>query len=291
MFQGTARLGISDGRLIGRLSIVRDAPGGTIALSGYREVREVEPFTRNFAIGNSINALFVAHDNADYYLGEGASLKFERPLDRGIELTLLGRFERQSSVEGEAESELNDLLGGSGRFPVNPQVREGNYFGAALRLDGERGFTGWNITGDGLAGDGASVARVYGEVRQRVGHKRGLSLSFKTGIASGDDIPQALFRAGGLQTVRGYDYGAARGQAFWSVQGDFTLSQSWGFRPVLFLDAGQAARPGDLFNQEPLVGAGIGASLLRGLIRFDLSHGLTGDNNKLRFDIVFSAAR
>ena len=291
MFQGTARLGISDGRLTGRLSVVRDAPGGTLSLSGYREVREVEPFTRNFAIGNSINALFVAHDNADYYLGEGAALMFERSLDRGIDLTLVGRFERQSFVEGEAESELNDLIGGSGRFPVNPPVREGNYFGGAIRLDGQRGFTGWNITGDGLAGEGESVARVYGEVRQRIGHKRGLSLSLKTGIASSDAIPQALFRAGGLQSVRGYDYGRARGQAFWSVQSDFTLSQSWGFRPVLFLDAGQAARTGDLFSQEPLVGAGIGASLLRGLIRFDLSHGLTGAGNKLRFDVVFSAAR
>jgi hemolysin activation/secretion protein len=80
------------------------------------------------------------------------------------------------------------------------------------------------------------------------------------------------------------------GQAFWSVQTDFTFSQSWGIRPVLFLDAGQASRPEDLFKQEPLVGAGIGASLLRGLIRFDLSQPLT-QGNKLRFDIVFTAAR
>ena len=289
--QGTARVGISDGRLTGRLSVVRDAPGGTFTLSGYREVREVEPFTRNFAIGNSINALFVAHDNADYYLGEGAGLTFERALDRGIDLTLVGRFERQSTVAAEAESELNDLIGGSGRFPLNPDVREGSYFGAAVRLDGQRGFTGWSLTGDGLAGEGESVVRVFGEVRQRIGHKRGVSISVKTGIASSDALPQALFRAGGLQTVRGYDYGTLRGQAFWSVQADLALSQSWGFRPVIFLDAGQASRPGDLFDQEPLVGAGVGASLLRGLIRFDLSYPLTGPHDKLRFDIVFSAAR
>jgi hypothetical protein len=291
MLQGTARVGISDGRLTGRLSVVRDAPGGTVNLSGYREIREVEPFTRNFAIGNSINALFAAHDNADYYLGEGASLAFERALDRGIDLTLVGRFERHSSVEAEAESELNDLLGGSGRFPLNPGVLEGHFFGAAVRLDGERGFSGWSLTADGLLGEGEEVARLYGEIRQRFGHKRGLTISVKGGMASTDALPQALFRAGGLRSVRGYDYGSARGQAFWSVQSDFALSQSWGLRPVLFLDAGQAARPGDLFDQEPLLGVGIGASVLRGLIRFDLSHGLTGEGNELRFDIVFSAAR
>ena len=290
VFQGTARIGLSDGRLTGRLSAVRDAPGGTFTLSGYREVREVEPFTRNFAIGNSINALFVAHDNADYYLGEGASLMFERSLDRGIDLALVGRFERQSTVHAEAESELNDLIGGSGRFPINPDVLEGNYFGAAARLDGQRGFTGWSITGDGLAGDGEGVARIYGEIRQRVGSKRGLTIGLKAGVASSDDLPQALFRVGGLQTVRGYDYGTLRGQAFWSLQADLALSRSWGFRPVIFADAGQAARPEDLFSREPLVGVGIGASLLRGLIRFDLSQPLT-QGNKLRFDIVFSAAR
>jgi hypothetical protein len=288
--QGTARVGVSDGRLTGRFSVVRDAPGGTLTLSGYREVREIEPFTRNFAIGNSINALFVAHDNADYYLGEGAVLSFQRSLDRGIDLTLVGRFERQSTVEAEAESELNDLIGGSGRFPVNPRVVEGDFLGGAVRLDGARGFTGWSLTGDGLVGKGESVGRMYGELRQRVGSKRGLSMSFKTGIASSDVLPQTLFRVGGLQTVRGYDYGARRGQAFWSVQTDFTLSQSWGFRPVVFVDAGQAARPEDLFSEEPLVGVGIGASLLRGLVRFDLSQPLTRET-KLRFDLVFSAAR
>jgi hypothetical protein len=291
VLQGTARVGVSDGRLTGRLSAVRDAPGGTVTLSGYREVREIEPFTRNFAIGNSINALFVAHDNADYYLGEGASLMYERSLDRGIDLTLVGRFERQSTVDAEAQSELNDLIGGSGRFPINPGVLEGNYFGAAARLDGQRGFTGWSLTGDGLVGEGEGVARISGEVRQRVGSKRGLTIGLKAGVASGDDLPQGLFRTGGLQTVRGYDYGARQGQAFWSIQTDLTISQNWGFRPVVFIDAGNASSLDRMFSRSPLVGVGIGASLLRGLIRFDLSHGLTRENNELRFDIVFGAAR
>jgi Haemolysin secretion/activation protein ShlB/FhaC/HecB len=291
MFQGTARLGISDGRLTGRLSAIRDAPGGTVTLAGYREIREIEPFNRNFAIGNSINALFTAHDNAEYQLAEGVGLGYEHSLARGLDLALLGRFEKQSSVAGEAESEVNDLFGGSGKFPLNPPVLEGNFFGAAARLEGQRGFSGWSLTADGLAGEGEGVVRLAGEIRQRIGNRRGLSVSIKAGIASDSTLPQALFRAGGLRSVRGFDYGTARGQAFWSVQTDFTLSDSWGFRPVAFLDAGQAARPGHLFDQEPLVGGGIGASLLRGLLRFDLSVPITGEDHPLRFDIVFTAAR
>jgi hypothetical protein len=290
-FQGTGRIGLSDGRLTGRLSAVRDAPGGTLSLSGYREVTELESFNRNFAIGNSINALFAAHDNADYYLAEGGSIGFEHSLDRGLDLTLQARFERQSSVEAEAESELNDLLGGSGRFPVNPPVLEGNFFGAAARLEGQHGIGSWSLTADGLSGEGEGVARLSGELKRSFGGKRGLTVSLKSGIASDASIPQALFRAGGLRSVRGYDYGSARGQAMWSVQTDLTFSDNWGLRPVVFLDAGQASSTRELFRAEPLVGIGIGASVLRGLIRFDLSHPLTGDRRKLRFDLAFVVAR
>ena len=83
--------------------------------------------------------------------------------------------------------------------------------------------------------------------------------------------------------------GAARHSGRW--QSDLTLSDSWGFRPVIFLDVGQAARASDVFKAEPLVGAGVGASLLRGFIRFDLSHPLTDYPKGLRFDLVFVAPR
>ncbi|MEO8200037.1 MAG: DUF5686 family protein [Gemmatimonadota bacterium] len=289
--RGTARYGLSDNRITAKLGIVREAPGGTFSISGYRDVRELEGFTRNFAIGNSLNALFVAHDNADYYLAEGASIGFERSIDRGLDLSFSTRYERQSSVEADAESELNDLIGGSGRFSANPPIRAGNYLGAAIRLEGAHGQTNWDLTGDGLAGEGQGVVRASGAVTHRIGSKRGLTINIKGGIASDTTLPQELFRVGGLRTVRGFDYGARVGQSFWSAQADFTFSDSWGFRPVVFLDVGQAARPGDLFKSDPIVGAGVGASLLRGLIRFDLSHPLTDYHKGLRFDLVFVAPR
>lgn len=291
VLQGTGRIGLSDGRINARLSLVRDAPSGLLTVSGYREVREIDPYTRNFAIGNSLNALFVAHDNADYYLAEGGSVGFEHSLGRGLDLALSARLERQSNVRAEAESEVNDLFGGSGKFLPNARIAAGDFAGGAVRLDRSGGMTGWTLTADGLTGSGETVARLSGEFRQRLGTRRGLSLSVRSGIASDSTLPQLLFRAGGLRSVRGFDYGARRGQAFWSVQTDLTLSESWGIRPVVFLDAGQASRPGDLFSTEPLVGAGIGASILRGLIRFDLSHPITEYHKGLRFDLVFLAPR
>ena len=41
---GTVRYGFSDDRVTGRLSLVRDAPGGRLTLSGYRDIVDVDPF-------------------------------------------------------------------------------------------------------------------------------------------------------------------------------------------------------------------------------------------------------
>lgn len=289
--QGTARFGLSDSRLTARLALVRDAPGGRLTLAGYREITPVEPFTRNFALGNSMNALFVAHDNADYYLAEGAGLSLERSVGLGVDLTLGARWEHQTSVAAEAESEVNDLLGGSGKFPLNPSV-SGGYFGTGVaRLDGTTGAWRWSLTGDATTGEGSTVGRGYGDLRRAFGGASGLTVTLRGGLASGDELPQVLFRAGGLRSVRGFDYGTRRGRAFWSAQADLALSRGLGMRPVLFLDAGNAADPDVVFSEKPLIGAGVGVSFLRGLVRADLSHPLIATKSGLRFDLVFVAAR
>ena len=58
-------------RVTGRLSFVRDAPGGRLTVSGYRDVVDVDPFSAGRTVGNTLNALFVAHDNAGLRSGSG----------------------------------------------------------------------------------------------------------------------------------------------------------------------------------------------------------------------------
>ncbi len=289
--QGTLRYGLSDSRLTARLSLLRDAPSGRWTLSGYREIGPVDPFTRGQTMGNSLNGLFAAHDNADYYLAQGGSLTHERSLGRGVELTLAARVEDQRSVAAEAHSGLNDLIGGSGRFPPNPAVDEGTFGTLGMRLEGYVRRSRWTLGGDGLVGVGKRTARVYGQWRQPIGPGRsGVVLVGKAGIATAPTLRQAEFRLGGLPTVRGFDYGFGRGQAFWSLQADWALTGHW-IRPVVFLDAGQAGDASSLFKGKALVGGGVGLSILRGLVRFDLSHAVTPNVGKLRFDLVFQAAR
>ncbi|HEU5039461.1 MAG TPA: ShlB/FhaC/HecB family hemolysin secretion/activation protein, partial [Gemmatimonadales bacterium] len=287
---GTARYGLSDERVTGRLTLLRDAPGGRLAVSGYREIGDADPFGLGRGFGNTLNALFAAHDNGDYYLAHGGLLGFETSIATGLDLSVGARLERQTSIARSASSEVNDFLGGSGAFPGNPPVDDGTYGGASVRLSGIGG-TRWWVTADVLAGESRATGRLFGELRREVGGRSGVTLRLKGGLATRPALRQSLFRLGGLNTVRGFDYGTLRGQAFWAAQLDLAPIAGR-LRPVAFLDAGQAARPGDLFDSKALVGGGVGVSLFNGLLRFDLSHPISPDTGgKLRFDIVVQGAR
>ncbi|MEZ0334434.1 MAG: hypothetical protein ACAI18_10520 [Gemmatimonadales bacterium] len=287
---GSVRYGFSDERVTGRLTVLRDAPGGRLALSGYRDVTGVDPFSPGHGVGNTLNALFVAHDDADYALLEGGSLRYETSLATGLDLGVGGRVERQTSAASQATSGLNDFLGGSGDFPPNPPVDEGTFGGAYVRLAGVRD-TRWSLTADVLGGEGQTTGRLFGDLRRDLGGQRGLTVRIKAGIATAPTLQQSLFRLGGVNTVRGFDYGTGRGQSFWAAQLDIAPLPGR-LRPVLFLDAGQAERPSELFSSKALAGGGIGLSMFSGLVRFDLSYPIsTGSDGKVRFDIVVQAPR
>jgi hypothetical protein len=288
---GTARFGTSDDRVTGRLSLVRDAPGGRLELSGYRDVTGVDPFSPAGTLGNSFNAIFTAHDNADYLLATGGSASWQTSLATGLELSVRGRVEQHRSVATEATSKVNDWLGGDGLLPDNPAVDEGTFGGLEARVSGAGvGQTRWWLAADGLLGAGTQTGRLYGELSQQIGGRAGATLRVKSGIATSPTLAQMQFRAGGLATVRGFDYGTQRGQAFWAAQFDVTPLES-NIRPVLFVDAGRASAAGDLFSGRVLVAGGVGLSVLGGLVRFDLSRRLSPDVARLRFDVVIGAVR
>ena len=286
----TVRYGLSDDRVTGRLSLRRDAPGGRLTLSGYHDVSDLDPFSPGHTVGNTLNALFAAHDDADYMLADGGSASFETSLRTGLDLVLGARVERQQSAGRRATSAVNDFLGGDGRFPPNPPVDEGTFAAASARLSHTGGLR-WNVAADVLGGADQVTGRLYGALRRDVGDRAGASLRLAAGVATSPGPPQSQFRLGGLATVRGFDYAERRGQAFWSAQLDIAPFGGR-LRPVAFVDAGQASRVADLFSSGALVGAGAGLSLFGGVLRFDLSHPLTPDTGgKVRFDIVVRAMR
>lgn len=286
----TARYGLSDERVTGRLTIRSDAPGARRLVTGYRDVQSVDPFAAGRTLENSLNALFTAHDDGDYAVVTGAGIGMETSLGVGLDLSAGARVERQRSAVRTAESAVNDGLGGSGFFLPNPAIDEGTFGGMFVRLDGF-GATRWSLTADALGTDGQTVGRLFGEVRRAFGGRRGATIQLKSGVGTEPVFAQTQFRLGGLNTVRGFSYGFARGPAFWAAQLDLTPLEGL-LRPVAFVDAGQVGAVGDLFSRDALVGAGLGVSLLRGLIRFDFSVPVSSDlGGTVRFDFVVRGAR
>ena len=280
-----ARFGLSDSRVTGGLTVVREAPGARWTLSGYRDVRSNDPFARANAFGNSLNAVFAGHDDGDYHLSRGARLTRDGALGIGLELTTTVMVEDEQRVRREARSWLNDALGGSGRFPPNPPIEDGTYGGVVVRLDYTDFRWRWHLAADALGREGRGTARAWGGATRPLLRAGGwVTFTLRGGVATADPLPQQAFRVGGSATVRGFDYGTQRGQAFWAAQLDWPLRQGL-VQPVLFVDAGQAKRAADLYSGRVLAGGGAGVALLGGLIRFELSHPISEGGSGLRFDL------
>lgn len=284
----TGRYGFADQRVTGSALWRRDAPGGLFEGRVFHGVLEAEPWTRGQSIGNTLNATFAAHDDADYYLGTGVTLALT-PYGGPFEsVEFVVGAERHRSMDAVAGSGVNDFLGGSGILPPNPGVAEGDFLRASVRPSRRFGWTAvWGGV-EGLVSDSLFGLRgwVGAQLPFRFLDRTG-TLTLRTGYAVGDSIAQLRFRAGGPWSVRGYDYGYRRGAGAWSAQLDWALRRGWLWAPVVFADVGDTFRSGPF---EPLVGVGGGLSFLGGLVRLNAAWGVNPETG-FRFDLLFRAPR
>ncbi len=291
---GTVRFGFADKHPTARIALIRDAPAGRFTAAVYHDLREGDPWSQGLSAANSIRALMSAHDDGEYFRTTGLDLSLETSMTRGVELTLSTRLERQRNAKGGAKAWLNDLFGGDGLLPDNPPITEGDFATVGARLQGRIGRARWELGGDGTsdAGFDHHTARLFGEWRQPFGGSAGATVRARGGVATRAALPQLVYRIGGQGSVRGFDYGAERGDAFWSVQLDLSPFRG-AVRPVFFLDGGQAGALDSLTRNRVLLGGGAGVSFFNGLLRFDLSHPLSPrpEGSGLRFDIVFGGRR
>lgn len=285
----SGRFGFADTRLTGLALVRRDAPGGLFEFRAFHQVLEAEPWTRGQSIGNTMNAMFAAHDDADYYLASGAGLGFTPYHGSWADVEFRAGVERHRGMDAVASSGVNDFLGGSGVLPPNPSVAPGDYLRASIRPSRRFGWTRLTLGVEALASDSLAGGRAWLalEVPFRV-LERSATLTLRTGHAVGDSIPQLEFRAGGPFTVRGYDYGVRRGAGGWSAQLDWALRRrGWIWTPVVFADVGDTYRDGPF---DPLVGVGGGLSFLGGLARLNAAWGVNPETG-FRFDLLFRAPR
>lgn len=291
-----------------RFSLADLQPNGELALTrtnGRRELRGAlfrrlavsSDFGTPLTFGASVPNLLYARDEGFYHRAWGGELTGSRVAGNGIEWRLLAEQQWEAPVEARwtLSRGANDA-----RFIGNVVADAAWLYGAGVRWRGNRGLDpqGWRATAD-LRLEGASVdyatapSGTYGRAFLEATLSRGLgplaaSLTGAAGTTTGDLPAQRHFFLGGLHSVRGQTAGTGYGQAFWLGRLEVGTNQA-AARPVVFGDLGWAgARDGWGEVGRPMSGAGVGASFLDGMIRFDVSRGIH-PRRQTRVDLYLEA--
>jgi hypothetical protein len=289
---GVARLGISDLYPNIEARIERSNVRSVLSASAYRHLVASNDWGNPLGAGASAVAAVFGRDDGFYYRAVGADVGGTHRTSRDGAAASWRLFaERHTSATVETHESLAHLINGQ-HFQPNIIAREGTYFGGVGALGYQRGSdpTGTRVVGtlraEGATGTAPAAAIPvgnYGRFMMEHTLYRGLgeraqgSLTLAGGTSAGTLPLQRLWYLGGAYTVRGYRAGEMAGDAFWIGRAEITR----GFpliRPALFADAGWAGSRTNIARQtNPIIGAGLGASMMDGLLRLDISHGLDRD--------------
>jgi hypothetical protein len=274
-----ARIGIADLHPNAELGARRETMRRTLELRAYHALAAVDESRNAFGMANSTSALLFGRDEGEYYRATGASLTWSPPTTRRRAWDLTGYVEYQDDVARETHFALPRMWNDS-VFRPNIVADEATQYGAALRLrpwwgtDAARAQFGIDILVQGEAGD-------YEHARGRVTLRgaaplfAGLRLGAEAGVGtSTGEVPvQRLFFLGGASTLRGYEPSTVAGTSM--ARGRLEIARAYPFANLaVFSDWGWAGDRDDIRNANQRLAVGIGASLLDGLVRLDLAHGL-----------------
>lgn len=288
-FDLEGRIGVADWKpnfeagaaLLGRSTRVR--------LGGYQRLAVANPDTRALGPLNSLSALLLQRDDGEYYRTTGVELTGQNTVSGWVTWRLYAQRERPAVTETSAS--LPHLFNSARHFRPNILADSANQFGGAVgfRLAHAASRTVW--LGAEAALEGASGDFEYGKgsatLRMIVTPERRWALAVEAagGTSRGDVPVQGRFYLGGPATLRGYSGGVISGAAFWRARAEVGNAFP-AARLTAFTDLGWAGDRAALSSAKPLLGAGVGASFLDGLIRLDLARAMRGPTG-WRFDIYF----
>lgn len=288
-----ARLGFADLEPTGELSLARDDGRRQLRGTAYRRLVAANDWGDPLGFGASLQALLFGRDDGLYYRAWGAELSGDASAmlaDGGGRLTWRLFAERQGEAERETNFSVARWFNGND-FPPNILAEEMTVLGFGWRYVRTFGFdpnrlrTFLVLRGEGGTAD-AAFARGLADVTvtHPIGRRLEGALTLSAGSSTGRVPVQRLFYLGGPWSVRGLRAGTAAGDAFWLARGELAYG-SIAARPVLFYDVGWAGPRGDWRHPgTPLSGAGIGMSVLDGLLRVDLSRGIQPEQ-RTRLDV------
>ncbi len=273
-----ARIGTADHQLNGELSMLRSDGRRTFGATAYRRLALVNDWGDPFALGPSVSALLFGREDGLYYRSFGAELT--ATTERRSPLSFRLFAERQSDADVETHFSVANVISDT-RFVDNVESKEGSIAGVGARFRTSRGLDphGFRLLAD-VRAEGAAGAFDYSRgafdatISHGIGPRLDGSITLSGGTSGGRVPAQRHWYLGGAQTIRGHDVGVASGNAFWMGRAELGTSFI-AARPVMFYDLGWAGSRTDWQHPGvPVSGAGIGASFVDGLFRFDLAKGI-----------------
>jgi hypothetical protein len=275
---GVVRIGFADWQPNAELSIARSDGRRNLRLGDFRRLGVANDWGSPLGFGSSLSALLFSRDEGFYYRtwgGEFVASGIGNP-----NLTWRAFAERQTDARVETNLSVAHLLNDV-RFLPNIDASPGTIVGAEARIvhtygDDPRGFRAFtSLRGESGVGS-YTYTRALGDITLSSGLLPRLdgALTLSAGSTTEGTPRQRWFYLGGSQTIRGQQAGAMAGETFWMTRVELGTSFV-AARPVVFADMGWAGdanrwrHPG-----RPASGAGVGASFMDGLIRFDVARGI-----------------
>jgi hypothetical protein len=288
----SARIGLADWQPNVEARLVRSNGDRAYSLGAYRRLNSANDWGDPLSVGSSISALLWAHDEGFYFRSAGAELTSTSPRNGAFTWRLFA--ERQDDAEKHTNLSLWHALGGAGFIP-NIRAEDATAFGVGAQYHESFGLDPKGLRGSAdVRGEGATGTFDYarasaeGTVTHALGAKLDGALTASVGSSVGSVPIQRAWFLGGVATVRGQEPGTQAGDAYWLGRAEIGRTFA-GVRPTIFYDIGWAGdRASFAKSQQPISGAGIGASILDGLIRLDIAHGFN-PNHALRADLYTSA--
>lgn len=294
---GTARIGTGDWWPNVELGIARTNGRTTWRLGAYRRLESVSEWGSPLSFGASLGAFLFGADNGFYSRATGLDLRRTNG-DGGLTVRFFG--EQQRPAHAEARFSVARLLGSGTEFYPNIAAQRGTALGLSIRDLRAAGLDplGWRLSSDLRLEGGwfdpeadAVEAAAYGRAALDVTVSRGLgaraAVSLTAGAGVSENAPvQRQFILGGAETVRGQRPGEMGGESYWMSRLEIGRGIS-AARLAFFGDVGWAG-PRALWSKpgRAMSGAGVGLSMLDGLIRADLSRGIY-PSKRVRFDLYF----
>ncbi|HZD04721.1 MAG TPA: hypothetical protein VE173_07380, partial [Longimicrobiales bacterium] len=295
-------LGFADLEPEATLSLTRETLRRKVVLDAYRRLTPVSRRGRHLGIGNSLAALLWGRDDGEYFMATGAGLTLTPPSADREWWRLRLYAERHADVDNHSDFALVHAFEDGWAFRPSIEASEHDEVGAEVLLSPWWGtdplapqagieLYGQAARGYGGADDYARASLLLrGAVPFRIlGWDLRAALEVEGGRSWGDLPPQREWYLGSVSTLRGYDASTLHGPAFARARAE--LARAFPVTSVaLFTDAGWAGPDPDAFRYDAgLLSVGVGASILDGLVRLDLSRGLQ-EPRDTRVDLYLDAA-